>query len=396
MSAASLARVRVVFVLNWSVLGGAERQALQLARHLASVEDAEVEVFALTDEDGRAAQLFRAEGISWRGRRTRLGRGRGRTAATLLGIAASLRRSRPDVLLPYCELPNVVCGLVWRLTGAATCIWNQRDTLPYTLGNGLVRRAARGTPMLVSNSRHGAAHLVDLGASPGRVHVVPNGILLLPGRASRADWRERLGAGNGDFVVCALAHFYDRKDHVTLLRAWHAATGRLKEEGRSGVLVLAGRPEGRREALEASARELGVEGSVRFVGEVDDVSGLLGAADAGVLSSPTEGCPNALLECMAAGLAVAGTDIAGIREVVGGDGLLLLAPVGDAEGLGAALVRLAREHELRDAIGVRNRERARTHFGADRMHSEHVALIRAGLAEANRDRRVTPATETRR
>ena len=85
---------------------------------------------------------------------------------TLAGIALDLRRSRSDVLLPYCGLPNVVCGLIWRYTGATTCIWNQRDVL-LALGDGLARRAARNTPVLVSNSSHAAAHLVDeLGVPP--------------------------------------------------------------------------------------------------------------------------------------------------------------------------------------------------------------------------------------
>lgn len=378
-----LAGRRVVIVLNWPVLGGSERQAFQLAQHLVRVEGAKVEVRALTADDGRAVRLFRASDIPWHRRRVRWRRGKTRMIATLAGIALDLRRSRPDVLLPYCGLPNVVCGLVWRFTGATTCIWNQRDVLPYTLGNDLARRAVRNTPVLVSNSRHGAAHLVnDLSAPEGRVSVVPNGVALPAGNASRGEWRSRLGAGDHDFVVCALAHFHERKDHATLVQAWRAAATRLEGAGMSGVLVLAGRDDGDRESIAALVRELDLESDVRFAGDVEDVAGLLGAADAGVLSSPAEGCPNALLECMAAGLAVAGTDVAGVREAVGEDGLPLLAPVGDGDALGAALLRLAREPELRHELGARNQERVRTHFGVDRMLDEHVALILGELARA--------------
>jgi glycosyltransferase involved in cell wall biosynthesis len=378
-------------VLNWPVLGGSERQALQLARHLAQVEDAEVEVRALTADDGRAVQLFRAEGIPWEGRRVRLRRGKVRTLATLAGIALDLRRSRPDVLLPYCGLPNVACGLVWRYTGATTCIWNQRDVLPFTLGDGLARRAVRNTPVLVSNSHHGATHLADeLSVPDGRVSVIPNGVELPPARASRAEWRARLGAYDHDFVVCALAHFHERKDHVTLVRAWRASATRLAEEGASGLLVLAGRNDGRRESVAALVRELDLERSVRFTGDVDDVAGLLGSVDAVVLSSPAEGCPNAVLECMAAGLPVAGTDVAGVREAVGEDGLAFLAPAGDADALGAVLVRLAREPELRQGLGARYRERVRMHFGVDRMLDEHVTLILTALRDRKTPRDAHP------
>lgn len=371
--------VRVDFVLNWPDLGGSELQALLLARHLTEVEGAEVEVQALTDRDGRAAERFRELDIPWRGCRANWERGTARTMGTLARIALRLRRSRPDVLLPYCELPNVACGLVWRSTGASTCIWNQRDTLPFTLGDRLVHRAIRSTPTIVSNSCHGAEHLATLwGAPRDRLHVVGNGVALRAAHTSRAEWRARLGTDDADVVVCALAHFYERKDHGTLLRAWRVANDRL--EGRSaGVLVLAGRFEGRRDALEALARNLGIDRSVRFLGEVYDVAGLLGASDAGVLSSPTEGCPNALLECMAAGLPVAGTDVPGIREAVGDHGLQLLARGGDAEGLGEALTRLALDRELRETLGTLNRERARRQFGVERMLDESVALILRGL-----------------
>lgn len=366
---------RIVFVLNWARLGGSERQALLLAEHLRD-EGAIVEVFALTDADGRAAELFRAAGVPWHARRTAWN-GRARNAVTLVELTAGLRRRRPDVLLPFCELPNTVCGLVWRTTGAKTCVWSQRDALPFTLADRTVRRAARSTPRLVSNSEHGAARLVDgLGAPPERVHVVRNGIALPPARAGRAEWRERLGIGGEDFVTCSVAHFYARKDHPTLLRAWAIA-------GAPGVLVLAGRSEGRREGLEALARELGVEHAVRFAGDVDDLSGLLAAADTAVLAStPAEGCPNAVLEGMAAGLPVAGTDVAGVREAVGDDGLPFLAPTGDAERLGAVLVRLARDRELRRTLGERNCRRVHEQFGLRRMLEEYEGVIHTGLASS--------------
>lgn len=376
-------------MLNWPVLGGSERQALQLAQHLVRVEGATVEVRALTADDGRAVRLFRAHDIPWHGRRVRLRPGKMRTLATLAGIALDLRRSRPDVLLPFCDVPNVACGLVWRYTGATTCIWNQRDVLPYTLGDDLARRAARNTPALVSNSHHGAAHLVDELSTPdGRVSVIANGVELPAALASRVAWRARLGADDDDFVVCALAHFHERKDHATLVRAWRVAATGLREAGMSGLLVLAGRDDGHRGPIAALVRELDLEGDVSFAEDVDDVAGLLSASDAGVLSSRAEGCPNALLECMAAGLPVAGTDVAGVREAVGEDGASFLAPVDDADALGAALVRLAREPEHRHRLGARNRERVRTHFDVDRMLDEYVSLILEELGRGWTLRRV--------
>ena len=82
--------VRISFVLKWSGLGGAERQALVLARHLQSVEGAIVEVQALNDAEGRAATLFREAGIPWRARR---GRWRGSAPRTVARLAPDRRRA---------------------------------------------------------------------------------------------------------------------------------------------------------------------------------------------------------------------------------------------------------------------------------------------------------------
>jgi len=375
---------RIVFVLNWAVLGGANRQALLLARHLAEAEGATVEVCALTNEEGRASALFRAGGIPWRGLGVRWPGGRLAKAKSLFSLAAALRRLRPDVLMPYCAFPNIVCGLVWRWTGASLCVWHQRDVLPAGLSDRLRQRAVRNTPLFVSNSQHGAEFLVrEWGAERARVQVIHNGVDLGVPQVDRAAWRSRLGVGEDDFLVCTLGHLHENKDHGTLLHAWRTVADRLEERGRRAVLLLAGLPYGCQDALKVLAFDLDLGRSVRFLGDVADVAGLVAAVDAGVLSSRSEGCPNALLECMAAGVAVAGTDIAGIREAVGPDGYGLLARPGDADGLAAAIVRIAEDPELRETLGKRNRERVRTVFAVTASIEQHVALLTEGLAAAS-------------
>ena len=372
--------LRVVIVLKWAGLGGAERQALLLARHLIDVEGAMVEVRALSSAEGRARALFLEAGIPWI---ARSGRWRGslpRTFARLARAAVFLRGARPDVLLPYCDVPNVVCGLVWRSTGARTCVWNQRDRLPFTLGDRLTRRAARGTPVIVSNSEHGAEFVAAHGALRERIRVIPNGVDLPPASTTRTDWRRRLGVDESDLVVSSLSHLYAHKDHETLLAAWQRALARADGNRSSFTLVLAGRPEGRQGALDALARDLGVDDRVRFVGDVDDVAGLLEASDLSVLSSPAEGCSNAVLESMAAGLPVVGTDVPGIRDALGEDQDEFLVPIGDADALGAALSRLCEDSALRRAVGERNTERQRATYGSRRMLDDTVSAIVDALA----------------
>jgi glycosyltransferase involved in cell wall biosynthesis len=130
-------------------------------------------------------------------------------------------------------------------------------------------------------------------------------------------------------------------------------------------------------------RELGISESVRFLGAVDDIAGLLAASDIGVHSSLSEGCPNSVLECMAAGLPVVGTDIDAMRDVVSPDTYPLLAPPRDPQALADVICRLADSPDLRADLGVGNLKRARDEFSPGRM-CERMAEV---MADAMNKRR---------
>jgi glycosyltransferase involved in cell wall biosynthesis len=114
---------------------------------------------------------------------------------------------------------------------------------------------------------------------------------------------------------------------------------------------------------------------VRFLEDVVDVAGLLAASEIGVLSSPSESAPNALLESMTAGLAVVGTDVPGIREIVPAEQDRYLTPPRDHEQLAAVLVELIGDAAARERLGRRNREHvhARSSVPAARAMASLIA-----------------------
>lgn len=363
---------RIVFVLGNLELGGAERQALLLARYLVEQERAEVEVWGLT-KTGPVAEIGQKLGMPSRVIPYPL---HGISLEANVDACQLLRDAKPDILLPYTLRPNVVCGLIWQNTGARLCVWNQRDAGLQPVSPVLEGIAARVTPLLISNSVAGARFLTDrLGVDRSQVTVIPNGVALAAPEFDRRAWRERLAVDDRCFVACMLANLHANKDHATLLHAWRNVSRKLEANGREALLVLAGRHDGAYESLASLATELKIEDSVRFIGSVTDVSGLLGAVDVGVLSSRSESCPNAVLESMAAGLPVAGTDIEGIREVVGPAGVKFLAAPGDADALATVLLTLANEPQLRAEAGAANRERVRNNYDPERMCKETTALL---------------------
>jgi len=98
----------------------------------------------------------------------------------------------------------------------------------------------------------------------------------------------------------------------------------------------------------------------------------LSAVDLGVFSSRSEGCPNGVLECMAAGLAVVGTDIEGIRET----GIQFLAPPADAEHFAQIVLKLADDPDLRATTGAANQSRIKERYNAKRMCEATASLLK--------------------
>jgi glycosyltransferase involved in cell wall biosynthesis len=376
----TLAGVRVIIVMGDLDMGGAQRQALLLAQYLIDEEKARVEFWGLGVRAGDVAKACDGLGIPWRLVPLDLFARWKDRARELAGLTLALRRARPDVILSYLIQPNVACGLVWRWTGARVCVWNQRCEGLERVGERIEHMAVRRVPWFATNSEGGAEFLVrTLGAPAERVRVVQNIIKLAPAKTDRAGWRVRLGLGDDTFAACMVANFNQYKDHLTLLRAWRYVLDCLEAEGRSGVLLLAGRFDKRADGVKALAFDLHLGNKVRFLDQVDDVTGLLSAVDLAVLSSPSEGSPNGVLEAMAAGLAVAGTDNPGMRGALGPDGYRFLAPAQDPEALANRIMQLASDSSLRAQVASANRLRIENEFNWRRAGRQMASLIIDGL-----------------
>jgi glycosyltransferase involved in cell wall biosynthesis len=361
-------------------IGGAERQGLLLARHLKDHEMADVQVWGLGQRRGPVADQCDTWGIPWRA--VPVHWGLRRRLFHLVRIAFLLRQERPSILISYTKVPNLVAALVWRLCGVRLCVWNQADAGLLLKSTLLHRHAVAQVTCFIANSDGGQQYLLDtFGLQSDAVRLIRNGVVLAAPRDDRACWRKRLVVEDETFVAVMVANLSSYKDHATLLDAWHLLLGRCS--GSLPVLVLAGRFDDRAELLQEQAVKLGIASHVRFLGGVDDISGLLKAADLCVHCSPSEGIPNAVLEAMAAGLVVVGSDIPGLREAVGEEGSTFLAPPADSYALAGLVERLMSDPDLRQQHGVRMQSRAVELFGLERMCHETVECLKTCLGECN-------------
>lgn len=175
----------------------------------------------------------------------------------------------------------------------------------------------------------------------------------------------RVGAApsNNPPVVLFAARFDPEKRHATLLEAVASLVG----EGERLELWLAG--SGRlRPAAERQARELGLEGNVRFLGYVRNAEILewlaAGRIDAVALPSDWEGVPVSLIEALAHGVPAVASDVGGVGELLG-DGCGLLVPAGDPVALAGGIRRLLSSDRLRDDIVRAGRARVEQEFAVE-------------------------------
>jgi glycosyltransferase involved in cell wall biosynthesis len=84
--------------------------------------------------------------------------------------------------------------------------------------------------------------------------------------------------------------------------------------------------------------------------------------------------PNVVLEAMASRLPVLATDVEGVRELLGEMAEAQTVAYGDGEAAAEKLVRILSEPTTARELGAKNRARAESHFGIDRVVAEYGRL----------------------
>lgn len=371
-----------VFVVGWFTMGGAERQAMRFANLLQERNGSRITFIGLSNR-GRVEDECLELGFNTIHWPVNLEVSRKEKLRLVLEFARLLRKLGPTYVAPYTMHPNLLCGLTWRLTGAKACVWQQRDEGRFRLPGIMEWLALKLTPAYISNSEHACQWLEEgLNVKRHKLRVITNGIEL-PDLASidHGSWKRENGVSESRFVATMVANIHIWKDHLTLLRAWRLVVDKF-QGGESPLLVLAGFHANAYTEVCQLIKDLQLEEEVRLPGVVLDVPKLLASTDLVLFSSITEGCPNGVLEGMAMGLPIVGTDIPAIREAVGESGIKFLAPPKDFKTLAVKILPFVTDGELRGRCGRANRQRIAECYSPLRMalETEEVFHRAAGFA----------------
>jgi glycosyltransferase involved in cell wall biosynthesis len=304
--------------------------------------------------------------------------------ATVTRLVQLCRRFRPQVLVAHGfpeHLDGRMAGLLAGVPALVHVEHNSRERYtPWRMA--LARWLARRTGRVVGCSEGVKARLLELGFPADRTIAIPNGIRLEPfADADDRPWRERSPG------IVMSARFARQKDHRTLIEA----VALLAARGLRPPVQLAGAGNARyRRAAEALAAGRGLGEQIRFLGFCTQMPELLMSQRIFVLSTHYEGMPLALVEGMAAGCAVVGSDVVGVRELIddGRNGRLVAA--GDAQALADALESLLRTPDTAAALARAARSDALARHSLALMTQRYEDLI-AELAQPHSATSRTPA-----
>jgi glycosyltransferase involved in cell wall biosynthesis len=182
------------------------------------------------------------------------------------------------------------------------------------------------------------------------LRYIPNGVDLA--RFIGADPVAIPGSGP---VVGTVAVLRPEKNLARLLRAF--ATVRARVPAR--LVIVGDGPE--RDALHALAASLGIEASVQFAGYSANPERWLAGFDVFASSSDAEQMPLSVLEAMAAGLPVAGTNVGDVAAMVSPENAPFVVPRNEG-ALADALLALLSDPAMARQIGRANATRAMTDF----------------------------------
>lgn len=339
--------IRVALVIGRLNIGGAEAELVRLARGL---DRTRFSPFVVTLQDGGplAKDLGDVELVE-------IGRTRKWSTGTYRALRRVLEEKKPDVVQSFLFTENIFCRRIGRgivVSGLQGSLSDDEETGP-SLKLTLERSTFHRPAAVVSNSGYYRALYERLGLDARKIRVIRSAVV--PVAASGAGIRAQFGIRPDEVLITCVARLVARKGHEDLIRA--AAGYRLLFVGDG---PMRRRLEGRGAVLAGPRR---------------DIPEILAASDVVALPSRFgEGCPNAVLEAMAAGKPVVAARSGGMPEVVVDGTTGLLHPPEHIDALAAALRTLAADPAMRARMGAAGRERAEKEFGIERLVKAYEGL----------------------
>ncbi len=285
----------------------------------------------------------------------------GTVAAWRLG-----RRGNFDVVHVHWPVPHALFGWAAR-AGARRRPWLIAHF--YSIELRWVRHSLRILTGFLRRAITTADRVVAISTSTAREiqHVAPVPVEVIPYAVDLPHPSLLASRNSGRTRLLYVGRLVERKGVRYLIEALAALEPGLHAE----VTIIGDGPE--REALESTARDLGVADRVTFRGWVTPEELDQAYSEATLFALPavvdargdTEGLGMVLLEAMTYQLPVISTPLGGITDIVSDGETGLLVPPNDAPALARAITTLVTDKPLASRLAIAGQHYAEQHFGWD-------------------------------
>jgi len=268
---------------------------------------------------------------------------------------------------------NVVGTAAARAAGVRHIVTGLRVADPRWWRAAIERAMTKSADRYICVSQSVAEFYRRRGFSAEKLVVIPNGIETVRWRDTKPKPLSDLGIPQGRRLLLFVGRLDKQKGMDQFFQELPALFRDLPDHD----LVLVGDgPQAT--ALARSARRLGVQERVHFLGWQPDIPPIMAAADLLVLPSRWEGMPNVVLEAMAAGKPVIATQAEGTVELLGLAALEQTTPVGELRQFRTRLTATIKDESLSHDLGRRNQERAEQ-FSLEAVVSRYQRLYESLL-----------------
>ncbi|WP_129714884.1 glycosyltransferase [Pedobacter sp. SYP-B3415] len=345
---------RILFLTPSMSKGGAETQLLKLARFLAAAGH-QVHIISLkpiNEFEGLppGSHLKISYLRDWNGNGLR----------NIRKLVAICTTFKPDLVVAFMFVA-IIFARILKMKFPFKLISSIRISTIQSKWKLMFRLTAKFDDAVVYNSQASRINFESRGLARKNGIVIHNGIAL-PEMPVNSD-------GHTIFRWVCIAHLRWNKDYKTLFRAIALLRHMPFKVCIVGDLDKASWP---RQMI----CELGITDHVELLGFKKDAVSVLQGAQAFVLSSISEGMPNALLEAMAYGCPVVATDIDGIRELVGPAGCGFLSAPGNEHHLAACMEMMMQLSPAeRSRKGLLGRSFIENNFEDQKIMADWMQLI---------------------
>lgn len=202
-----------------------------------------------------------------------------------------------------------------------------------------------------------------------KLQVITNGVDLEKIESVVAMDRSVFGLNSNDFICLMAARFAYQKDHETLIKAFTHLPSNFK-------LLLAG--DGvNLEQSKNLVKKLNLENKIIFLGSRNDIYSIIKMSDVNILSSRYEGFGLSIVEAMAMGKPVIGSNVEGMNNVIKDAGLLF--EVGDVMELKKHILKLGLEREFYLEISNKCKSKS-TYYTLDVMKKRYLEVYESVMA----------------